>query len=230
MSSPDACRRFAVYYLPVGPLGRFGSDWLGWDVAAGRPAAGVDAGLPDADEVTAVPRKYGFHATLKPPFRLAEGATYVALRNAVAALADDLVAPVADGLALDRGRFLSLRPTGDQSQISAAAARIVTELDHFRAPLTEHDLARRRAAGLTDQQEEHLARWGYPYVLDQFHFHVTLSGPLAAPDRDRVADALAPLLSPLLPDPFAMESISIAGEADDGRFHELARFRLASTS
>ena len=65
-------QRYAIYHVPDDPeLAGFGAKWLGWDIVTGGPVARpVDAGDPS---VVASPRKYGFHGTLKPPFRLSEG-------------------------------------------------------------------------------------------------------------------------------------------------------------
>ena len=72
-------RRYAIYFAPRPrrALARFGAAWLGWDAEAGADRDGPElAGLPrPRAEIVATPRRYGFHATLKAPFRLARGAT-----------------------------------------------------------------------------------------------------------------------------------------------------------
>lgn len=64
-------RRYGLYYTPrPGALAEFGAAWLGWDPVAGQSMAhpAID-GLPrDISEITASPRKYGLHGTIKPPF------------------------------------------------------------------------------------------------------------------------------------------------------------------
>ncbi|HTZ38232.1 MAG TPA: DUF1045 domain-containing protein [Stellaceae bacterium] len=87
-----AAARYAVYFVPEpgAPLARFGAAWLGYDIAGGKAAARPAlAGVPAErlEAITAEPRRYGFHATLKPPFSLAEGTSAAALDAAVAALA-----------------------------------------------------------------------------------------------------------------------------------------------
>lgn len=222
-------RRYAVYYTPPpGPIAAFGAGWLGWDIAAGRavPHAPEDyAALP---RLTETPHRYGFHATIKPPFALAEGTDPAALTEAVAALAASVPPARADGLRLSRiGHFLALVPAGDSAEIDALAAAFVTGLDAFRAPQSEADLARRRAAGLSPAQEAHLIRWGYPYVLDEFRFHMTLSGSLSDAEAEGMERVLEPLLAGLLPRPFVIADMTLVGEDADGRFHELSRHRLA---
>lgn len=217
--------RFALYFIPpIGALSDFGAAWLGWNVTTGEPADQPDiAGLHD---VTMTPRKYGFHGTLKPPFRLAPGCNQAGLERAVADLAARLAPAVCDGLALSTlGRFLALTPVGDTSGIARVASACVTELDSFRAPAGDAELARRRAAGLTDQQEQHLTRWGYPYVLDAFRFHLTLSSKIDAEAlphwRSMVADHLPPL-----PAPFQLGEIALVGEREDGMFQLIHRYPL----
>jgi putative phosphonate metabolism protein len=217
--------RYAVYYLPSDPaLAAFGASWLGWSVETGRavPQPAVDG----IAAVTETPRRYGFHGTLKPPFRLAAPADPAALEAAVAGLAARLAPARAEGLELARiGAFLALVPRGDASGIARVAAACVAGLDGFRAPAGPDELARRRAAGLTDRQEALLQRWGYPYVMEEFRFHLTLTGALDSAARDRVAAALAHAL-PALPAPFLLDAIALVGERPDGRFQLVHRYAL----
>lgn len=221
-------RRYAVYYTPPpGAFADFGATWLGWDIAAGAPVPHTPADYADLPRLTDTPRRYGFHATIKPPFALAAGMEPEALTHAVADLARTLPPARADGLRLSRiGRFLALVPEGDNADIDALAAAFVTGLDAFRAPPSEADLARRRAAGLSRAQEENLVRWGYPYVLGEFRFHMTLSGPLSDAEADDMERILAEHLAGILPRPFVIGEMTLAGEDADRRFHELSRHRL----
>ena len=218
--------RFAIYYLPPdGALADFGAQWLGWDVVRGCET--VQADVPGLHDITMTPRKYGFHGTLKPPFRLAEEATAEALTKAVATMAGSLHAPRCEGLSLTTlGGFLALTPRGDVSSLRALAAACVTRLDDFRAPASEAEMARRRAAGLTRRQETHLTDWGYPYVLDEFRFHMTLSGRLPPEDVMVWIDRAAAHLPPL-PTPFVFDQIALCGERADGRFELIHRYTLA---
>lgn len=223
----SAFQRYAVYYLPDDPkLQRFGAEWLGWDVETGEPVAHLDAGV-QLEEITATPRKYGFHGTLKPPFRLAEGTRRADLETAVAAIA--ATAPpvkVAGLVPATVGSFLALVPTGDTGPLGALAARLVTELDGFRAPATPAELTRRRRPGLSERQDALLLAWGYPYVLDEFRFHITLTGALA-PGTLEAAGKEAARLLPDLPRPFTLGSIALSGERPDGMFQTLHRYALS---
>lgn len=223
--------RYAVYFTPrQGPLAAFGAAWLGWDSARGQrvphPQIG---GVPrPVAEMTATPRKYGLHATIKPPFRLAEGRTEGDLATALSDLTQRLAPVVLDALDLCRiGGFLALVPQGDTAALSALAAEVVRGLDPLRAPLSPHDLARRRAPGLTPRQDDLLRDWGYPYVMEEFRFHITLSGKMATQDLDAIEAALAPRVIPLLPRPFVISDLTLSGEDEDGMFHDIHRYTLA---
>ena len=107
------------------------------------------------------------------------------------------------------------------------AAEVVRGLDTFRAPPAEADLARRRQANLTPAQEANLSQWGYPYVMEAFRFHVTLTGKLPKSDLPQVTAALAPYIAPHLPQPFVLSSLTLVGQAEDGMFHEVHRAALS---
>lgn len=221
-------RRFAIYYTPPpGALADFGAAWLGWDVAAGRPVAS-ERRIAGVAEITSTPRRYGFHATLKPPFRLAEGSSPDALGAAAADVAARLSPIRAEGLKLSRlGRFLALVPEGDDGPISQLAAALVRGLDAFRAPHGEDELARRRANGLTPAQDALLLRWGYPFVMDEFRFHMTLSGRLEPAMADRVEAEVSDHLSDLPLRPFEIRDVTLVGEDADGYFHQVQRIALS---
>ncbi len=177
--------------------------------------------------MTVTPRKYGFHGTLKPPFRLADGATFEELKTAVAELAQDTCPAQAAGLELSAlGRFLALTPTGDMTDLSRVAGACVRNLDQFRAPASQAELDRRRQSGLTPRQEAHLLDWGYPYVFDDFKFHLTLTGRLPAEDVSHWRQTVLTQL-PDLPTPFEIADIALCGEREDGFFELIHRYALS---
>src|SRR6056297_86356 len=159
----DGYTRYALYAAPRdGPLTRLGARWLGWDAEAGRGAPSArDEEWPTLPRprraLTSPARNYGFHATLKAPFALAEGATVVELHAALSALAPRLGRVRVDGLRVGAlGPVVALLPEGDTSAVDALSAKLVEALDGFRAPQSPEELARRRAPGLTARQEEML--------------------------------------------------------------------------
>lgn len=226
--------RFAVYFAPdpASPLGRFGIGWLGRDYVTGAAVkplriAGVPAALQD--DITADARHYGFHATLKPPFTLAPGRTRDELRAAMAAFARTR-APIAMPLSLqgDNG-FLALRPAGPAPAISALADDCVRDFDMFRAPSSDAELAKRRAGGLTPAQDAMLVRWGYPYVMDQFGLHMTLTRRLDQPLRDSVHAALAPHVASFCAKPLLLDAVALFEQADrDAPFVMTERFAFGA--
>lgn len=172
--------RAAVYWAPeiADPLHALGSAWLGRDAETGAPCRQPD-GLA---ELTADARGYGLHATLKPPFHLARG--WDALRADVAQLAARTPAFVLPPLAVqDLKGFLALRETAPCPALHALADACVRELDQHRAPPSEAELERRRRAPLTPRHEANLQAWGYPYVLEDWQFHVTLTRRLTDAER-----------------------------------------------
>ncbi|MEL6479219.1 MAG: DUF1045 domain-containing protein [Pseudomonadota bacterium] len=225
-------QRYALYYAPPpgSALAQFGAAWLGWDAAAGGMVAHPDLpGLPQpVSTLSARPRKYGFHGTLKPPFALAEGITADELFEAAAALASGMPAFEIPRLEVKSiGSFLAIVPAGPVPPIAALAASCVQELDRFRAAPTLEETAKRRALPLTPRQEALLQAWGYPYVLDEFRFHLTLTGPLDPSDLAAVEAALTPKLADILSPPQPVQDICVFGEAeDDGRFHVITRLPL----
>jgi len=222
----QSIRRYALYLAPTGPWAEAAADWLGWDLATGRARAQPDLpALPrPLSALTAEARKYGFHATIKPPFRLAEGQDVQALTAAVAMLCARLAPVETDGLApSDLDGFLALTPLGETAALDALAADVVRSLDAFRAPSSDAELARRRAAGLNPAQEENLARWGYPYVMGEFRCHLTLTGRLAPDEAATVQAAARRHLGPM-PAPWRIDSLVLAGEQADGGFRLLHRY------
>ena len=188
--------RYAVYYTPAAddPLTRRAAAWLGRDAFTGERLARPDlSGLGglDLDALTDDPRFYGFHATLKAPFELAPEAheeTLLAFVERFAARQAPFEAAIAPA---SLGRFLAFRLTEPSPAIQALHEACVRAFDPLRAPLGPSDLARRRKAPLTAEQDAKLVAWGYAYVFDDFRFHMTLTGSLPDPATgDRLLAAL----------------------------------------
>lgn len=194
-TAPTAAHRYAVYFAPhPGTLAWLaGSHWLGRCAALLRPLPQLDihgVAKEELERLTAAPRRYGWHATLKAPFALAPGVDWLTLQHAVQTLADSLRPFSMPPLQVQRiDDFLALVPTRSHpanAEIQAAAAACVKQLQPLAAPLSAADLARRRAAGLTPRQDELLQQWGYPFVLEEFRFHMSLTGSLAGEREDTV--------------------------------------------
>lgn len=220
--------RYAIYYTPEGDFARHGAAWLGWDVDRGQAAAHPALDGLDLARLTATPRTYGFHGTLKAPFRLSKDADAAGLEAAVARLAAETPRALAEGLTVTAlGRFLALTPTGDTTAIKALAAHVVRTLDSYRAPLTEAEVARRRRSNLSPAQEENLHRWGYPHVMDQFRFHMTLTGRMPRGDIGPVLETTQRYFASISPKPFVLEALTLVGQQQDRMFRTIKRFALA---
>jgi putative phosphonate metabolism protein len=188
--------RYAIYYAPApgSDLDRFGAQLLGYDAFGGGDlplADGIEQTVPDWRELTQDPRKYGFHATLKAPMPLASGSTEAELLAACNTFAGiprkiPVIRPVVDSIS----GFITLVAAEPSAELERLAADCTREFDSFRAPLTPEDRARRNPQQLTPRQRDYLERWGYPYVMEDFRFHLTLTGRL---DAERRA-AILPIL------------------------------------
>ena len=177
-------------------------------------------------EITGSPRHYGFHATLKAPFRLAEGEAIERLLNAVerfAAARRWVEGPVLRVGAL--GEFLALVPSAPDPRLDALAADCVQAFEPFRAPLSAAELARRRAAGLSPRQDRYLQEWGYPYVMEEFRFHMTLTERLAKLERAHWKAVLEAHFAPLADQPLVLDGLSVfVQDSLESPFRHLARY------
>ncbi len=210
--------RHALYFVPepASPWGEFGAQWL---AQASSPAISAA-------------RRYGFHATLVAPFRLAAGTRLPDLRRALDQFCADRVAFSLPGLALAwLEDFLALVPVLPEPRLHRLAADCVTGFDRFRAPLEAADLERRARPELTARQRENLQRWGYPHVLESFRFHLSLTGRLPAADAQRgelwrdAALRLAALGNP----PLQIAAVCLSEESGPGAtFRVIHRAPLAS--
>ena len=212
--------RYGIYFTPnKGPLAAAGAAWLGWDLVAGQECT------PVGGQLTERPRRYGFHATLKAPFHLADGASAEALAKATSALAEALSPVALHGVEINKlGSFLALTPSGDPTALRAFAKRVVIELDTFRAPLSEAERARKIRPNMHPDLRANLEQFGYPHVLDRFNFHMTLTGPLnEVQTTDAIAKAAAHF-DDKIPNPLMLDSLTLVGENTDGHFKEIERF------
>lgn len=220
-------RRYALYFAPRSGAFRSACEaWLGRDAVLDQPLVQPDLGL-DAEAITQDPRRYGLHGTLKPPFRLAEGTTPEGLLRAVEDFARE-AAPIPLGqLAVRRiAGFVALTPEIDSHALSGFASRIVRRFDAFRAPLNAAEIAKRKPEKLSARQRALLTLWGYPFVMEEFRFHLTLTDNLTPEAAAEAEAALAPYLAPHLAAPQMIEDLCLFAETETGRFKEIHRLPL----
>ena len=214
--------RYAVYFTPARdePLARTAAEWLGRDAYGGTVRARPTfEGLSEADISfhTASARRYGFHATLKAPFRLAPDRTEDELLAAL-----DAFCEARDPVLLPRiqlvqmSGFFALAPAEPVAELDVLAADVVRAFEPFRAPLSEAEVSRRNPDALSPAQLRNLHRWGYPYVFDQFRFHMTLSGQMEPADAPRLAQAIRATFAPHLDTPLAIDTLALFIEPEPG--------------
>jgi putative phosphonate metabolism protein len=220
--------RVAVYYapLPDDPLTHLSTIWLGRDPITNAPVRQPD--IDGLEEITADPRLYGFHATLKPPMTLIENTDWRDFMAAARAMAADIAPFTLPPLSVqDLHGFLALRETEPSAPLQALADICVEALDHFRAPPTEADLARRRKSGLSSEQDRMLLRWGYPYVFSTWFFHMTLTRRLTPAERERIKPAAETWFAPALTQRRDVTDICLFTQSAPGSAFVLAeRIRL----
>jgi putative phosphonate metabolism protein len=225
--------RYAIYYTPEpgSDLDRFGAELLGYDATSGEDPAFPDGILqlaPDWRELTCDPRKYGFHATLKAPHALVPGKTEAELLAACEAFARTpqpipVITPVVGSIS----GFIAVVPAKPSAELERLAGDCVEEFDSFRAPLTAEDRARRNPSMLTPRQREHLDRWGYPYVMQDFRFHMTLTGRLPPERHGPVLTMLKDRFSALGLKTLAIDRIALCRQDDaDSRFRIVGTYVL----
>jgi putative phosphonate metabolism protein len=221
--------RYATYYVsaPGSDLDRFGAQLLGYDAFSAEDLPfpdGIVELVPDWRDLTGDPRKYGFHATLKAPLSLANGKTEAELLAACESFADasrpiPLIRPVVNSIS----DFIAVVPAEPVTELERLAADCVIALDSFRAPLTSEDRARRSPSALTPRQCKYLDRWGYPYVFEDFRFHMTLTGRLEVARREAVLTILRNRFSALGLKTLAIDRIALFRQDD-----ACSRFRIVN--
>jgi putative phosphonate metabolism protein len=225
--------RYAIYFAPseASLLWRTASRWLGRDAARDAALEQPQVGGLSARQLAALtqsPRRYGFHATLKPPFHLDRGQSVAALCGALARFAQDRVAFALPELEVGSlSGFLALLPKARSEALHALADDCVTAFETFRRLPEASELVRRRAARLTARQDALLVRFGYPYVMDQFRFHMTLTGPLEEPDHARLKPWLQRHFTEALEEPIAVQDLCLfVQERPEADFSVFQRFPL----
>jgi putative phosphonate metabolism protein len=206
--------RAAIYYAPAtdDPLHAAASAWLGRDAETNAPIRHPD--IPGIAEWTAEPRRYGFHATLKPPMRLRAGTNWddvLARTAAVAARFAPFALPPMQ--VADTFGFLALRETEPSTPLQRLCDSCVEHLDDLRAPPDDAELARRRRAHLTSEQDAMLTRWGYPYVFATWFFHMTLTRRLDASEHAAIHPAADAFFADALVRPRLVTDLAIFTQA-----------------
>jgi len=212
--------RYAVYFAPEpgSPLDKFGAKWFGRDSDTSKtsPQPDVPGLAPErVKEITEGPRRYGFHGTLKPPFELSPSVTLDGLLAAARLFAKS--APIIELPPLELaviGKFAALTPETASAPLELLASACVRCFEGFRVPLNAEQEADYRRNKLTVHQEHMLLHWGYPYVMEEFRFHISLTDRIDDDDeRDAVMATLTKLAAPIINKAISVREIAVFGQA-----------------
>ncbi|BDA85654.1 hypothetical protein Sa4125_31960 [Aureimonas sp. SA4125] len=216
--------RVAIYFTPpaAAPLARAAGEWLGRDAFHGAATRPAD---PVIDPLVAGPARYGFHATMRAPFTLAKGFDLAELDESLAGFAAARQAVRLPAIQLARlGRFFALVPSAPSLDLAELEADTVRTFEPFRRAATDAEIAKRRPQDLSERQRTHLRDFGYPFVFEDFRFHMTLTGPVDEAQTETVhalltdrfaafegaallVDGLALFVEPAPGEPFRVHSL-----------------------
>jgi putative phosphonate metabolism protein len=223
--------RYAIYFSPApdDPLTAAASEWLGRNAFTGKTAdAPASLSLPAErwQQLVAEPRRYGFHATLKAPFELREDRTEAELVSSFDHFAASTGLLEIPRVVLGQlGPFFALVPHESHPPLQAFAASVVEAFEPFRAPLSDADVARRKPERLTEAQRAHLMTWGYPYVMDEFRFHMTLTGPVDPALAPGIDEELQRRFSSFTDMPLTLDGLALFIERSRGEPFSIHRWR-----
>ncbi|MBC3862776.1 DUF1045 domain-containing protein [Undibacterium jejuense] len=220
--------RYALYFAPEqdSKWWHAGCQWLGRDpeTSDSIEQIRIPSVLPNVlQNLTKDARRYGFHATLKAPFRLAPGHQVEDLEMALRAFcrrqqATEVPSPQLEWM----GDFLAIRPVGDTSLLNQLAMQCVSQFDHLRAALKPEELARRQQQQLSARQLRLLQHWGYPYTAEEYRFHMTITDSLNNTDSvDAMLKAAGRHFD--IGEPLVIRSIALFHEAHPGENLRLLR-------
>ncbi|HAN64658.1 MAG TPA: hypothetical protein DCQ79_12545 [Rhizobiales bacterium] len=234
-----ACRpsfaRYAIYFTPQPgtALAAFGRSWFGRANDGITLQAFSDAGLSGTSfaKIAAAPGRYtGLHALFRAPFALRDGMGPEALKSRLITFAARRK-PVETGpLTLSRaGRFLVLRPVEATPALEWLAAQCVGAFEDFAAPPSDTEREEHASPHLSDYQRLLLESFGDPFVLSEYRFAITLTGPLDAAHLERVAQALWPVLEEICASGVTVDGLSLFGDPG-GRtpMRLVGRYRLGA--
>ena len=219
--------RYAIYFTPPSgdALLKVAANWLGRSAFSGEavkvPAIRTLA-AEDIAALTEEPRRYGFHATLKAPFRLDTAYNESDLLSALMYFASSSRPFMIPRLRVQGiGPFFALVPEEPVAELNQLANDGVVSFDRFRAPLRDSEIAKRRPERLSEAQRQNLDRWGYPYVFDEFRFHMTLTGSVEEKQRPHVERVLDDFFAPVLDDAVEVANLALFVESEKGAPFEI---------
>ncbi len=224
-------KRYAIYYLPPkgSDLETFGAKWFGYDITKGQAIEPMQVHEFNLNQMTQIARAYGFHATLVAPFPLRKKFEYEDFRKKVSKLANQSKSfPIAPLRFKSLSGHLTLIPKHNAIEMNLLEERLVTKLNKFRKKKSGEAFKKRLQVKLNALEREYLDDYGYPYVLDHFRFHFTLSDRAEKAQRNVLIEYLERHFSETLAKPQVIEELAIVGEREDGYFEEIERLALGA--
>ncbi len=225
-------KRYAIYYAPIEnpELDLFGKCWLGWDPYKGEETTKSDLSkLPSFKKFSGLvltPKQYGFHGTIKAPFRLKNKYTYSDLENKVREISKQIQSFHLDKLVIKKlGNFIALTPSKNL-KVNDVSNKFVEGLDFLRDDLSEDEIKKRHPHKLSFNQKKMLFKWGYPYVFNEFKFHLTLTGKLRIEEIDNVYKYLQTILKSVNLRKIHFKSICIFGQKTDEKFYFIKKINF----
>jgi hypothetical protein len=204
--------RYAIYYAPElgSPLDAFGRTWFD-EKTNGNAKAIANLNPKRLAELSETSRKYGFHGTLKPPFGLNPSSSIESLLSAARVFARSLSPIEIPPLELAIiGKFIALTPTTQSAALEKLSAACVRAFEAYRLPLSDEQLENYKQNKLTVHQEQMLEHWGYPYVMEEFRFHISVTDRIDDPrEREEIMDALEKVAAPILRKPVTVREIAV---------------------
>ena len=224
--------RYAICFAPErdSPLETLGCEWLGRDKAGGFVDRRVEVRGLTPDRLTTLtkgPRSYGMHGTLKPSFELRPHATEKALLTVAEVIARSFSPIELPPMELGEiGYIVSLVPEASSAALEDLAAACVRAFDGFRSPLTQAEEEAYKRNRLTVHQRQMLVHWGYPYVMEEFDFHISLTDPVIDEDeRAAIKTTVEHLAKDILHKPLMMrELVVFSQKGPEAPMSIIARF------
>lgn len=215
--------RFAIYFTLAqsDPLYQLAAQWLNYDFYKGdqMPPIKLDHHaiidpLRPYIKYNAKAAQYGFHATLKPPFRLKPGVSHVQLVKIMKHFAKLHKPFTCAPLKVEQiGDFLALVPEQHCNKLNDLAKDCVQTFDVFRDRLNADEIEKRNPLKLTKNQKLMLDTWGYPYVLDEFRFHMTLTDRLSKKQINKCRPLLEAYFHPYTSRSLPVDQINLCYQA-----------------
>ena len=232
--------RYAIYYAPPkeSSLEEFGRYWFGWDPLNAKlinnkqrinylNGFGIK-NLKNIDKNVLIAKKYGFHGTLIPPFKLNKNYSTNTLFKKTEEIAKKLKKFKFYKFKLKKiNNFYAFVQNKKNNNINKLSNRLVRELFKFRSPLTKKEIDRRNPSKLSKLQLNILYKWGYPYLMSEFNFHMTLASEVTGNKLYLELKKIERNKEIILNEINNFDKIYIFGENQKGMFENLENFSLS---